>query len=898
MSVQKLISEAEKLLEKQKFPEAIEKLNTALKSEPMNQLVVSKLASAHAENGEPQKAGSVLVSMANRLSEAGKAQVAIAIFKQALDYLPNDISLKLRYAQECEGVGKVGEAQTYAQQVFQFYVKRKKYFEAANINPMLVRLNAKDERLKFAWLEVLQLSQAEQKLIHLIVALCGPPGLVSAEFNVGGEPAAMSESLYEGVKRLVAFFPRDAKIAYAVAWSAYRRGRMKDFFHFLGECLRREPDFCLGILLFARYLTEAQKLNEAFYVYKMLRERLGMDKSADEKLTLNRLVETFVEKNGWIAFTEQSGEVLDTPEFLRLIIGAEAAAAAASAETPSPGEKTKNTSRVSDQMPPAEIELSLGEPSESESLEVQHLAGEAEKPPVEIPIVTPPAAPEPEAAPNALAPAAEAFDATMVMPAPPTSSVESSIGLLGAAPLPVQEMPKPEPAPESASEPAPEAKVTFTPAPAATIAPPAETEVLAGEKTELISPIDLVGINDSLNKSSASVETKGVLYPAGASAEMPPIQGEAAEEKLPQNNEEDKTVLTQAPAPERPMDDWHALKLDGVPTEIFSPLEVIQAQKDSMRQWQSGETAAPETETVAAPPDAEPANGIMPIPTASSDAAPGSDAAADPGAGVDLGDDLLEGPTRMIINAPPADATQHMLREIRQDAGKSADESPDPELLMRKAERYIAKRNYYLARKALRHALGLGADEATVKERLRDIRKLEMPNSLYNTISSDGTRERSSDILERLENEFEIPASGAESAELQANIEDKLESIFQESDPRTILDFGVGLHEMGLYRPAEQLFSRMVTEFPDFAFDAYYLAAMSKLSRKDYAGAASILKKLSIDSGKSESEKIQIYYALGELFEKMQQLDRSKEFFQKVARLDSNYRNIRHKLEE
>jgi len=129
-------------------------------------------------------------------------------------------------------------------------------------------------------------------------------------------------------------------------------------------------------------------------------------------------------------------------------------------------------------------------------------------------------------------------------------------------------------------------------------------------------------------------------------------------------------------------------------------------------------------------------------------------------------------------------------------------------------------------------------------------------------------------------------------------VDARIEAIFKESDPRTILDFGVGLQEMGLFSQAETLLMRLVSEFPNYAFDAYYLAAMSKLSRRDFAGAASILKRLSADSGKTEIEKIQIYYALGEIFEKMRQVDRSRQFFKKVAELDANYRNVRYKLEE
>jgi tetratricopeptide (TPR) repeat protein len=272
-----------------------------------------------------------------------------------------------------------------------------------------------------------------------------------------------------------------------------------------------------------------------------------------------------------------------------------------------------------------------------------------------------------------------------------------------------------------------------------------------------------------------------------------------------------------------------------------------------------------------------------------------------PGENVDLGEDLLEGATRLLLSDRPPDATAHLVQSLKRD--NEAEERSNEtklDLMLKKAERYIAKRNYYLARKALRHSLALGADEALVKSRLSDIRRMEFPEGLYNSVSSDEkSREHSSEILERLEKEFDLQVSDSEAERLlSSSVETQLDEIFRENDPRTILDFGVALHEMGLFRQAESVFSRIVDEFPENSFDAYYLAAVSKFSRRDYAGAASILRHLSADGARPEIQKIQIYYTLGELFEKMDRPERSKEFFRKVAELDANYRNIRNKLED
>ncbi|RYZ95920.1 MAG: tetratricopeptide repeat protein, partial [Proteobacteria bacterium] len=221
MSVQKLIAEAEKLLDKKKVPDAIERFKTALGLEPLNQLVSSRLANIYLDMGDRPSAARAYSDLAARLAEAGKTGVAIAFYKQAIEISPDNMELRVIYARECEEMGKIGDAQTQAQAALQHYLRRKKYLDASVVMPLLIRLQGRDD-LKAAWIEVIQLGQGEQKIPHLLVALCGPPGMLSTEFNVGGDAATLSEGLYEGLKGLVAFFPRDPRVPYAVAWAASR----------------------------------------------------------------------------------------------------------------------------------------------------------------------------------------------------------------------------------------------------------------------------------------------------------------------------------------------------------------------------------------------------------------------------------------------------------------------------------------------------------------------------------------------------------------------------------------------------------------------------------------------------------------------------------------------------
>lgn len=969
----KLIAEADKLLEKGKIPEALEKLKAAQKAEPLNQLVATKLANAYVDNGETDKAVKVFVALADRLSEAGKAQVAIAIYKQALELNPADVTLKVKFAVECEAAGKLSDAQNNASFALKHYLSRKKYFDAANLMPMLVRIQGKDEKLKETWIEILQLSQADQKLIHLLVALCGPPGLVSQEFSVGGEPTALSPALYDSLKRIVPFFPRDPKLAYALAWSAHRRGNMKDFYFYLRECLRRDPDFCLALLLFARTLAEKQKLNESLFVYKHLRERVMADKSVD-MVTLNRLIDGFVEKNGWINFAE--GEVLDANAFRDAIAqmaggGASASAAPASAPAASSAPPPSPAAVTPPPIPPAAPSAATAEFNPMDLFAAPPVAPSvpaAAAPPVPSPVAAPTepldlfaaplpsaeAAAQPAAPDLAAPPLAPPSGADLVEKGSPASlaaegaEIEASAGIeLGADSGSEMEVEhtsatrifkaakatgaetaaKPQ-APAAAAPPetaiteeaalAPEeksssAKVTFSPfessAPKVVEGENLKPVLEAGEKTQMFSPMELLGASDRKQSGNAEVKTKVTLDRPEDLAEVLSPRG-------------DLPVFAPKTAAAEPMEEE---RITGAATEIFSPMEAVDAGVASRRPWGGGaqppatpENIPPVLEADAAPGGNEPAadeppafampsppaerppappapKGFMPIPEQSVVSADGAPEAGD---GIDLGDDLLHEPTRILVVKAPAEPTVNLARELAEDLKGAS--SADADLLLRKSERYIAKRNYYMARKILRHALAIGGDEARIKNRLRDIRKLEFPDGLYNAISSDdGVKEASDEILDRLEKEFDLkPEEGEEAADLVSNIDFQLENIFRETDPRTILDFGVALHEMGLFRQAETVFSRLVDEFPETSFDAYYLAAISKFARKDYAGAASILKTLSADGGKTDLEKIQVYYVLGELFEKMHRLDSSKEFFRKVAELDANYRNIRHKLED
>jgi len=1027
MSVQKLIAEAEKLLDKKKPAEAIDRLKSALAQEPLNQLVVSRLANIYLEQNDRPSAARAYSDLARRLGQAGKSAVAIALYKQAIDIYPENMEFRVAYARECEEMGKVGDAQAQGQLALQYFLRRKKYLEAADVMPLLVRLNPRDD-LKAAWIETIQLSYGEQKLPHLLVALCGPPGIISTEFNVGGDAASLSEGLYESLKSLVRFFPRDPRLPYALAWAAERQGRKKDFYDLLREALRREPDFCLGYLLLARHFADSHRLSEALYVFKILKERMGADRSVD-MATLSHLVNAFAEKSPWITMGDTGGaRELEPADFLRAL-GAETAP---SAFPPPIREVT------------GELNVELAELSSPASVapapapvvplpEPEVLVARPPAPPVAVMVAE---APPPELIPTAtsglnFAPAPPVFTAAPEPVAEP--SVSFTIPEVAAAPASAPASAPPQPAPggneesveftniikvDRAELDAPDGEAPFAEAaaeapagddidPSALLlaaeepaAPSASTVSAKGsfnpfagldagalseptvreDKTEIFSPMDVLSAQGSARARYDHVKTQvigaeSIPAPVAAAEEAKPrpdfIAGEATQlfspmeavaaagdsRRAPSGSAtisfEPQLDLNPAPAPaavvaEQILEPAEATMMmpslasslnapvspsfeenvdpDGA-TQILSAQDLLPADLFSANDLASSGDATRVVNLNEPSVSASPVISFQPIPSFS----PAPEAGSFSGGGTqapqgilaaamaeldaegmsaassfeelpDLGDDLLQEPTRVLVAPPklksPPESTRHLLQEIRQEIRENKSTSPDADAMLRRAERYIVKQNYYLARKALRMGLELGADGERVQARLRDIRKLELPTGLYHA-SSDDERERSSDILERLELDFDIreDAEAEPSSEsLRTSVDQQLERIFQENDSRTLLDFGVGLHEMGLFAQAEEVFTRITTQFPEHAFDAYYLAAVAKFSRRDYAGAASILKHLSGEPGRSEEEKIQIYYTLGETFERMRRPE-SREYFEKVAGIDANYRNVRNKLE-
>ncbi len=830
MSTQKLLAEAEKLLERGKTAEAIEKLKSCIATEPNNQLAVNRLAHAYMSLGEEAKAVDTLAQFARKMATAGKPQVAVAIYKQALDIAPQNTNLIQEFAFQCEEAGKLSEASTQAQKLLSYYLPRKKFFDALNIFPLLARISQKDDNIKTLWIQAMRSGLAELKLIHLLVAVLGPPGLNSEEFQTGGDPSTVTPQIYSALEDLLDWFPRDPKLPYALAWGAYKRGDLKSAYRYLHEAIRRDPDFSLAPLLFARILAENQKLNECLFVFKHAKDRIVTDKQVDARV-LAQQFEAFEQKNGWIAFSDGDTE-LTAEDFKNNFFSpknAEPVTAGDSTsqkdtepkvEEPQENEEINLTPPVQNAAP-FEVELGGGNKSETNS---------PSPPPQPEPMVEakevvapePPVEPRPET--KELSPL-DLIERT-------AGQVEPNIEQEEKTEIFSREMLK-----NLVQEAAPEEPAL-----------PVQEE----EKTEIISREALKEISQISIEPEPTKEDESLLEEMMDSQTVP--QPDVAE-------------LTQAIS-------LTEIKPEPEAAAVVAPLEPILSTEEKPAQQETIIPSLVETKPALQEQEKKIENSSVSVP-------------------IDLGDDLLEEPT-ITTSADEVERTKHLVEAIKEKASEPEEQGPNAEDFLQFAENYLAKKNYYMARKSLRHALATGGNEALIKAKLREIRRLELPDSLYASASNDEPVESIESVLARLEKEFHLEVESPKSAAIG-----NVEALLGANDEKTLMDLGVGFIEMGMFQEAGKIFEKLTqSEDETISRGAIYLLATTKYEDSDYGGAVGELKRLIGRPGGTRSEKLSVYYALGEAFEKMRKNSESKKYFKLAAEIDANYRKLKDKLDE
>lgn len=886
MSVTKLLEQADKLLEKGKAEEALAKLQAAFAQDPSNELAANKLARTFVALGKQAEAVNIYKQLGVRAGSSGKSQKAVALFRQGLEIDPGNLEIIEKLAPECEAIGKLSEAATYAKQVLGHYLPRKRYLDALAALALLARVQPNDEGIRQAWLELLIYVRLEPQLQKALVCLCGPPGISLSEFPVGGDPTKISELLVRAIENLMPFFPTDPVLPYTLAWVAYRQNRERDVFKFLAECFKRDQNFSLGVLLFGRVLSEKKRLEETLFVYKYVKEILPKDKSSDLRSLAQQLA-SFEEKNGWLNFADgfggQSTEVAPVEFVAKFLPGYQVAG---SADGDSTNKANSETSQATD------IFAQRGTEGRSQ------VVGSAQtEPEQKVVVPTEIEMPAPEA------------EASMVIQftGDATKIVDLSSPQMNSQPTKTAVS-----APQATS--GRYKKEDTEPAPPPTEEPELKPEF---EATKIFSPLELLDVEKERLKFKR-VKFHSRVVPMNERI-VPPVEAEGEATKFFEVKQETKTVVkadgvagedqSKVESHEQPPADTKTIaksqsdtktvarasdKAGVEPQELQNTKTVVQANRKGEK---NPTLASVEDPSVSLPQATEGATSTVAMSASDTQVAP--DVNADESESADLGEDLLRLETKQINGVSSVEKTSAETQIIPEP-------TPDVvsvEKILQRAERYLASQNYYMARKSFKVAETLGASAAEIKAKLQEIRKLEYPGAIYNSQSDDKLSLKSRDkLLRDLEAELDIGSLQDNEETLRVGeavrkIRPKIDAALNGSSPRVRLDLGVAFFEMGLFDEANNQFELAGREDRSLKREADYLRAQALLQKKDYPGAVSLLKTLCTDPGLRDKEKLPALYLLAEAYEEMQQPKRSKKYFEKVAELDSNYRSVRDKLE-
>src|SRR3989338_2601321 len=216
MDVPKVLAQAEQLLKRGKTQEAVEKYEEVLQADPQNEVAANKAALAYLELDQKPKAVGLYCNSARRASAKGKNQKALALYKQALVLDESDPRALTGIAEESEQLGKFSDALKYSELLVNIFLPRKRYLELIDACARLVRCQPENDRAKQIWIEVVRVLADEGKLARALVTFCGPPGLVSSEEQIGGDPSKIGQAVLSQLISLQEWFPVDPSLPYAL----------------------------------------------------------------------------------------------------------------------------------------------------------------------------------------------------------------------------------------------------------------------------------------------------------------------------------------------------------------------------------------------------------------------------------------------------------------------------------------------------------------------------------------------------------------------------------------------------------------------------------------------------------------------------------------------------------
>ncbi len=226
----KLLGEAQKMLQKGQLDKAIRGYQDALAEEPGDQRVRQRLAELLARANRPEEARAEFVTVGNALAAGGFYLKAIALFKQVEKLFPEDVTSILALASLNERHGLTAQAMAEYRRAFECYERNGDMAEAVKILASMQKADPQNVNIRLKQAEVLYQLGEHNDAYQVFTALAG---LVVER----GDEA----SFHRLIARIGQLFPEREGVAQSVLQGQIESGNAEQAAQLLHALLRPDP---------------------------------------------------------------------------------------------------------------------------------------------------------------------------------------------------------------------------------------------------------------------------------------------------------------------------------------------------------------------------------------------------------------------------------------------------------------------------------------------------------------------------------------------------------------------------------------------------------------------------------------------------------------------------------
>lgn len=227
----KLLADAQKLLQKGLTDKAIKAFQDALTFDPADQRLRQRLAELLARANRPEEARSEFLTVGKSLAENGFYLKAIAVYKQIEKLFPDDISITLTLASLNDKHGLVAQAMADYKKAFTHYERQANMAEAVNVLQAMQKTDPQNVNIRLKLAEVLHQLGRLDDAYQVFAALAG---LVVERRD--------EASFLRLVQRIGQLFPDRRDVARDVIEQQIEDGNAEQATQLLHSLLRSDPN--------------------------------------------------------------------------------------------------------------------------------------------------------------------------------------------------------------------------------------------------------------------------------------------------------------------------------------------------------------------------------------------------------------------------------------------------------------------------------------------------------------------------------------------------------------------------------------------------------------------------------------------------------------------------------